>query len=881
MIFGYENLMEDGDPVENCIDYDFQGWKICDCGSYFVGLFQIVKHDFIETTDGGDFQVNTPLKFKLIKDIKDEKYYYIINLKEFTGSIGVGRETGKVYDKSVFEHITERVLEDCRRNKCKIILNYGYEGFGKKTNGGDTILRKPLLDRLHELLDKYKIPHHNFIYLDANIYLDGVILDTEINYFSYEYTALDWERYTIMHPKMTYHGNTYSQRAMKRWKKTRNKIREKYFLSFNRLPKRHRVNLVLSLEKNNFLEKGFVSFPRYGEFWEWDKNEIQYNLPDLEDLSPYKKSLKKKLPLKIDDIQMEDKKWSYELFDNNFYLKSYFQIVTENQFTDFKDQLQFSEKVWKPITNFQPFILLGDRYQLKKMKEWGFKTFSPFIDESYDNRPATGSRFLAIEKEINKLCSKPIEEIHEWYWSIEEILRHNYYHFYGKWIQQQRNKLLDGLVQINKPKITNIILYMKQIVEDFGGQHFIYHNPEYWGGKDWESRFTKEFIPNKEFYFINDGATGDFTGEILFDIDKIYEFFEKRNIDKNRVIFLTGNHDLNHGLATLKKTVERQNVHRITDGEGFKEVVGYIKTDKIKSEIPFWSWMYNWGISLDYGLNFREMIRFSNESHNPTKLFICNMWTEKIQRTILFDKFLSTGLIKNKIDVDVEDKGWVSYITKNRIFDDDEMIPINKSFQGMGPSQAVQILKETKGDDFKESYSVKHFESSFFGFWNIKEKIKDSYIMVVVESRVDALSEDNSGELTWKQKAPEIYYPTIMTSTHFTEKTAWAILLKKPFFIYGGYGCLDALKNLGFRTFDKIFDESYQYELSLSKKVDIITNQLCELSKKDEKEVKTIIDSVESIVNHNQELLLKSINDRENLIFKYITRNIEDILKRD
>ena len=67
MIFGYENLMEDGDPVENCIDYDFQGWKICNCGSYFVGLFQIVKHDFIETTDGGDFQVNTPLKFKLIK----------------------------------------------------------------------------------------------------------------------------------------------------------------------------------------------------------------------------------------------------------------------------------------------------------------------------------------------------------------------------------------------------------------------------------------------------------------------------------------------------------------------------------------------------------------------------------------------------------------------------------------------------------------------------------------------------------------------------------------------------------------------------------------------------------------------------------------------
>ena len=33
-------------------------------------------------------------------------------------------------------------------------------------------------------------------------------------------------------------------------------------------------------------------------------------------------SLRKKLPLKIDDVQLKDKKWSYELFDNNFYLKS-------------------------------------------------------------------------------------------------------------------------------------------------------------------------------------------------------------------------------------------------------------------------------------------------------------------------------------------------------------------------------------------------------------------------------------------------------------------------------------------------------------------------------------------------------------------------------
>ena len=441
LIFGYEKFKDDGDPIDNCIEYDFNGWKICDCGNVFLGMLQRVKHDYLikSKREWENLLVNT----KQVDDI-DEPYFYVVNVREFAGALGVERETDKVYDQSVFKHISQGVINDCIDNKCKIVLNYGYEGFGKKTNMGDTILYKPLLDRLHTLLDEYKIPQSNFIYLDANLVLDAIDLPTDIHYFSYEYTGLDWERFTIMHPKMNYHGNTYSKRNMKRWVDTKDIIREKYFLSFNRLPKFHRVKLVLNLEKYGFLEKGFVSFPEDGQFWNWGISETDFH----NKLYPFMESLRKKLPLKIDDVQLKDKKWSYELFDNNFYLKSYFQIVAENQFTDFEDQLQFSEKVWKPITNFQPFILLGDRHQLKKLREWGFKTFHPFIDESYDDVIDTEERFDMVKNEIIKLCNKPIEEIHQWYWSIEQDLRHNYYHFYGKWINQQRNKLYNNLKQI-------------------------------------------------------------------------------------------------------------------------------------------------------------------------------------------------------------------------------------------------------------------------------------------------------------------------------------------------------------------------------------------------------------------------------------------------
>ena len=42
LIFGYEKFKDDGDSIDNCIDYVFNDWKICDCGNVFLGMFQKV-----------------------------------------------------------------------------------------------------------------------------------------------------------------------------------------------------------------------------------------------------------------------------------------------------------------------------------------------------------------------------------------------------------------------------------------------------------------------------------------------------------------------------------------------------------------------------------------------------------------------------------------------------------------------------------------------------------------------------------------------------------------------------------------------------------------------------------------------------------------------
>jgi len=70
-----------------------------------------------------------------------------------------------------------------------------------------------------------------------------------------------------------------------------------------------------------------------------------------------------------------------------------------------------------------PFIILGNRGSLKKLKEMGYKTFHPFINETYDDLP-TFDRFDAIIKEIKRIDSIPDKA--KWYDSIRDILEHNY-----------------------------------------------------------------------------------------------------------------------------------------------------------------------------------------------------------------------------------------------------------------------------------------------------------------------------------------------------------------------------------------------------------------------------------------------------------------------
>ena len=88
-----------------------------------------------------------------------------------------------------------------------------------------------------------------------------------------------------------------------------------------------------------------------------------------------------------------------------------------------------------------------------------------------------------------------------------------------------------------------------------------------------------------------------------------------------------------------------------------------------------------------------------------------------------------------------------------------------------------------------------------------------------------------------------------------TEKTYRSINYCRPFIINGDCGSLQYLKEIGFKTFDKFWDESYDTEKSDHVKINKITQiieYICEL---DHTQLMTLYESMLPILEHNYKVL--------------------------
>lgn len=205
-------------------------------------------------------------------------------------------------------------------------------------------------------------------------------------------------------------------------------VPEKVFLCWNRRFRPHRTELALALDKAGLIDRSYYSInekdPEHPALK--FKNTIDlFNNPSLNLTAEDAQRLIQKLPLIIDNhTEIQQMCEDNSMLARDFYQNSLVSIVTETNFN--APEVTLTEKSFKPAKEKHPFILVGSRGALKSMRELGYKTFSEFWDESYDDIADPRIRMKAIVDLCTNIGSWNNDQILDFKRKVKPILDHNF-----------------------------------------------------------------------------------------------------------------------------------------------------------------------------------------------------------------------------------------------------------------------------------------------------------------------------------------------------------------------------------------------------------------------------------------------------------------------
>jgi len=309
--------------------------------------------------------------------------------------------------------------------------------FDNPHEGGSGII----YSRIHHVVKLSNIPCNNFYYIN------GLLNNIEL----YETFCL---QNNIIEKINICAINTFEFQAAGTLRRLKiptidNNPKEKTYLCFNRTLRPHRLILLSLLLKENLVDAGFYSFFHnniiddnlYTQFV--GTHEVYFDKQLLDEAKKSYIDNLDRLPLRL-NIEQSQNKISLDHDDYRYFENSLLSLVTETFYFEeavkdncghkikFNDGIFFTDKIFKPISMCHPFILVSRPHMLKSLRQLGYKTFSPFINEEYDDIEHNGERLVAIVDELNRIHNLSEEEKKEWIINVLPIAIHNYKHIKSK-----------------------------------------------------------------------------------------------------------------------------------------------------------------------------------------------------------------------------------------------------------------------------------------------------------------------------------------------------------------------------------------------------------------------------------------------------------------
>jgi ribosomal protein S13 len=114
----------------------------------------------------------------------------------------------------------------------------------------------------------------------------------------------------------------------------------------------------------------------------------------------------------------------------NDFISTYISVVLETVFDG--QTIHLTEKILRPIACGHPFILAAGPGSLEYLRSYGFKTFSPYIDESYDLEPDSFKRLEKIIQSMKAFSQLTVNEKNKVHKRIKKIADFNKKWFFSK-----------------------------------------------------------------------------------------------------------------------------------------------------------------------------------------------------------------------------------------------------------------------------------------------------------------------------------------------------------------------------------------------------------------------------------------------------------------
>ena len=126
-------------------------------------------------------------------------------------------------------------------------------------------------------------------------------------------------------------------------------------------------------------------------------------------------------------------------FNANFLHLAFVYVITETV-GDYP-YAYFTEKTWKAMATGRPFLLVGAKHSLKQLRLWGFKTFTCWWDEDYDNKTTVVDRIQSITQILIDLKKQNLHKLEQ---MMQDTIAHNQQHL----VEFRRRNLESLTVQL-------------------------------------------------------------------------------------------------------------------------------------------------------------------------------------------------------------------------------------------------------------------------------------------------------------------------------------------------------------------------------------------------------------------------------------------------